>query len=101
MTTIKPLGSLLLVKEDGAAEKTTASGLVLTASAVEQDLKRGTIIDMGEGERNAFNGELVPIDTLKIGMIVYYSPNHATEIKDASDEKFYFVSSKVLFGYEG
>jgi len=98
---IKPLGSLILVKEIESTERKTASGLVLTADSVEQDLKFGTIVDIGEGDRNQINGELIPIDTLKIGMVVYYSPNHATEIKDDMDNKFYFVNSKMLFGYQG
>ena len=34
-------------------------------------------------------------------MVVYYSPNHATEIKDIeTSETFYFVNSGMLFGYE-
>ena len=99
-TNIKPLGKLLLVEEIETLESKTASGLVLTATATEQDLKRGTIIDMGDGDRNGFNGELVPIDTVKVGMVVLYSPNHATEVKDAMGGKYYFVNSGLLFGYE-
>jgi co-chaperonin GroES (HSP10) len=100
MTNIKPLGKLLLIKEIETTESKTASGLVLTATATEQDLKRGIVIDMGEGERSGFNGTMYPIDNITLGMTVYYSPNHATEIKDNLGEKFYFVNSGMLFGYE-
>jgi len=100
MTNIKPLGKLLLVKEIETTESKTASGLVLTATATEQDLKRGTVIDVGPGEVSGFNGELYPVDTVKVGMVVLYSPNNATEIKDIYGEKFYFVNSGMLFGYE-
>lgn len=100
MTNIRPLGKLLLVKEIEVSESKTASGLVLTATATEQDLKRGTVIDVGPGEVSAFNGTLYPVDTIKTGMIVYYSPNHATEVKDNMGEKFYFINSGMLFGYE-
>jgi len=100
MTSINPLGKLLLVKEIETTESKTASGLVLTATATEQDLKRGTVVKVGPGEVSSFNGTLYPVDTIKEGMVVYYSPNHATEIKDAVGEKFYFVNSGVLFGYE-
>ena len=100
MTNIKPLGKLLLVKEIEVTESKTASGLVLTATSTEQDLKRATVVDVGPGEVSSFNGTLYPVDNIKVGMVVYYSPNHATEIKDNMGEKFYFVNSGVLFGYE-
>ena len=56
MTNIKPLGKLLLVEEIESSESKTASGLVLTASATEQDLKRAKVIDVGPGEVSSFNG---------------------------------------------
>lgn len=100
MTNIKPLGKMLLVKEIETTESKTASGLVLTATATEQDLKRATVIDIGPGEISSFNGQLFPVDTIKVGMVVLYSPNHSTEVKDMMGEKFYFVNSGMLFGYE-
>ena len=101
MTNITPLGKLLLVSQIEEKESKTASGLVLTATAVENDLKRGLVVKVGPGERSGFNGELYPVDTIKEGMVVYYSPNHATEITDYSvNQKFYFVNSSMLFGYE-
>ena len=100
MTNIKPLGKLLLVQEIETTESKTASGLVLTATSSEQDLRRGVVIDVGPGEVSAFNGTLYPVENISIGMTVYYSPNHATEIKDSAGDKFYFVNSGVLFGYE-
>ena len=102
MTNIKPLGKLLLIKEIELIESKTSSGLVLTASATEQDLKRGVVIAVGPGEVSSFNGLLNPVDIIKVDMVVLYSPNHATEVKDSlMGEKFYFVNSSMLFGYEG
>lgn len=101
MTTLNPLGKLLLVKQLKEEESTTASGLVLTAASVEKDLHRGVVIKVGPGERSGFNGEIYPVDTVKEGMNVYYSPNHATEILDpTTKESFYFINSSMLFGYE-
>jgi co-chaperonin GroES (HSP10) len=100
MTNIKPLGKLILVKQIEATESKTASGLVLTATSTEQDLHRGIVVDIGPGEVSGFNGNLYPVDTIKVGMVVYYSPNHATEVKDNVGEKYYFINSGVLFGYE-
>mgnify|MGYP006278296983 CR=1 FL=1 len=101
MTDIVPLGKLLLVKEIKTDEAQTTGGLVIPATVSENDLKRGTVIKVGPGERSGFNGELYPVDTIKEGMIIYYSPNHATQIKDnKTNETFYFVNSGMLFGYE-
>jgi co-chaperonin GroES (HSP10) len=100
MTNIKPLGKLLLVKEIEVTESKTSTGLILTATSTEQDLKKATVIDIGPGEVSSFNGTLYPVESIKIGMLVYYSPNHATEIKDSNGDKYYFVNSGMLFGYE-
>jgi co-chaperonin GroES (HSP10) len=101
MTSIKPLGKLLLVKEIETTESKSAGGLIIAATATVNDLKKGTVVKVGDGERSNFNGEVYPVDVIKEGMIVYYSPNHATEVVDnETSEKFYFVNSGVLFGYE-
>ena len=100
MTNITPLGKLILVKQFNSTETKTAGGLIVAATATDNDLKKGLVVKVGPGERSNFNGELYPVDTIKEGMTVYYSPNHATEIKDNSGETFYFVNSGMLFGYE-
>ena len=101
MTNITPLGKLILVKQFNSSETKTAGGLIVAATATENDLKKGLVIKVGPGERSGFNGELYPVDTIKEGMTVYYSPNHATEIIDQeTKEKYYFINSGVLFGYE-
>lgn len=101
MTKITPLGKLLLVKEIEVTESKSAGGLIITATAAERDLKKGIVIKVGPGERSNFNGELYPVDTVKEGMLVYYSPNHATEVADQeTSEKYYFINSGMLFGYE-
>lgn len=101
MTNIEPLGKLILIKEIEVTESKSAGGLIITATAAERDLKRGIVIKVGGGERSNFNGEIYPVDTIKEGMIVYYSPNHATEVVDQNTlEKFHFINSGMLFGYE-
>ena len=101
MTNLTPLGKLLLVKEIEETESKSAGGLIITATVAEKELKRGTVIKVGPGERSNFNGELYPVDTIKEGMTVYYSPNHATEVTDqTTSQRFYFVNSGMLFGYE-
>lgn len=101
MTNITPLGKLLLIKEIETTESKSAGGLIIAATAADRDLKRGEVVKVGQGERSGFNGELYPVDTIKEGMIVYYSPNHATEVVDqTTSSRFYFINSAVLFGYE-
>jgi co-chaperonin GroES (HSP10) len=102
MTNIEPLGKLLLVKEMEEGESKSAGGLIITSTSAEGNLKRATVIKVGPGERSGFNGTLYPVDTIIEGMVVYYSPNHATEVIDKeTSEKFYFINSGMLFGYEG
>ena len=51
MTNIKPLGQLVLIKKIEESEKTTASGLVLTAASLDNELSKGTIVAVGDGTR--------------------------------------------------
>jgi co-chaperonin GroES (HSP10) len=96
MTNIKPLGSLILIKEHTLEEKTTKSGLLITTSALEFDLKRGEVIAIGYGDHdNAGNHHPIP---LEIGDVVIYSDNHTTDIEDDSGEKYKFINWRQLFG---
>jgi co-chaperonin GroES (HSP10) len=90
---IKPVGGLLLVKRNQSADKTTKSGLVISAALSESDMKTGTIIDMGAGEQN-YLGDLIPIIDLNIGDTVYYTERSATEIEDEDSSKYDLISSK-------
>jgi chaperonin GroES len=98
MTNIEPLGGLILVNKIEETDKTTKSGLVIAASAVEQSLSRGKIIKIGPGERDQ-NGVIHPLP-LNIGDVIIYNDIHATEITDSSSDKYYFISWRNLFGTE-
>ena len=65
VTNITPLGKLLLVKGIEVTESKSASGLIITATAAERDLKRSIVVKVGQGERSNFNGELYPVDIIK------------------------------------
>jgi co-chaperonin GroES (HSP10) len=90
---IKPVGGLLLVKRNQSADKTTKSGLVISAAVSESDMKTGTIIDMGAGEQN-YLGDIIPIIDLNIGDTVYYTERSVTEIEDEDSSKYDLISSK-------
>jgi chaperonin GroES len=96
MTNIQPLGTLVLVKKIEEKEKTTASGLVLTASAMEAELARGTVIAVGEGTRD-IQGNIHPLN-INIGDIVYFNEMHLTEITDDDNNKYNFIAFSNLFG---
>jgi co-chaperonin GroES (HSP10) len=96
MTNIKPLGQLVLIKKIEESEKTTASGLVLTAASLDNELSRGTIIAVGDGTRDIY-GNMHPI-LLEIADTVYFNDSHLTEITDDQNEKYYFISSNNIYG---
>lgn len=98
MTNIEPLGGLVLIKEIAQQDTQTASGLILSASAMESQLSRGEIIKMGPGERDQ-NGVIHPLP-LNIGDVIIYNGIHATEITDNSGDKYHFISWRNLFGTE-
>jgi chaperonin GroES len=98
MTNISPLGGLILVKKNEIKDTQTQSGLILTASAQESELNRGTIVKVGPGERDQ-EGKVHSIP-LSEGDIVIYSENHGTEVTDVSGNKYEFINWRNLFGVE-
>lgn len=92
---IKPLGSMILLKAIEVNEKTTRSGLIVTAATIDSELKRGTVVALGSGDNDpAGNHYDIP---LNIGDIVFYSENHATEVEE-DNEKYFFVNWRQLLG---
>jgi len=98
MTNISPLGGLILVKKHEVEDTTTQSGLILTASARDSELQRGTIINVGPGERDQ-TGTTHEIP-LGVGQVVLYSENHGTEVTDKDGTKYEFVNWRNLFGVQ-
>ena len=97
---IKPYGGLLLIKEDAVTDKTTASGILISASFDDSGMKTGTIIDMGEGEYN-YKGDLIPITGLDIGDVVYYPRHSGSDIEDDNGEKYLLLSNKNVMAIKG
>lgn len=98
MTNILPLGGLVLVKKEEVKDTKTQSGLILTADSQDSELKRGTIIKVGPGERDQ-NGVTHQIP-LEVGQTIIYSENQGTEVKDSLGNKYEFVNWRHLFGVE-
>ena len=89
---LKPLGDRVVVKQD-EAETTTASGLVLAATATEKP-DRGIVVAIGEGKLDN-NGNLVK-PPVNIGDSVIYSRYGGTDVKDGDDE-FIILRSDDIF----
>ena len=96
MTNIKPLGTLVLVDKIEENEKTTASGLVLTAASLDSQLSKGTIVAAGDGSRDIY-GNIHPL-AVTVGDLVYFNDSHLTEITDDDNNKYYFLSSTNIYG---
>jgi chaperonin GroES len=96
MTNIKPLGTLILLQKIEETEKKTASGLVLTASAQEAELQRGTVIAVGDGTRDV-QGNLHPLN-VQPGDVVYFNEAHLVEVTDDQNNKYHFIAFSNLYG---
>jgi co-chaperonin GroES (HSP10) len=78
---IKPLGNILLVKKIESAEKTTKTGLVISAAFTDTGPSQGTVIAVGNGEAN-YKGDVIPINDIDVGDIVFFPDHAGTDIDD-------------------
>lgn len=92
---IKPIGSMLLLEKIEQGDKTTKTGLVISAAFTDSGPSRGKVIDMGDGEFN-YKGDLIPILGIDIGDTVYYSEHSGTDIEDENGNKYLLLSSKQV-----
>jgi len=98
LTTIEPLGALVLVKKIEKENTSTASGLILTADSRDSELDRGVVIKVGPGERDQTGiTHSIPIN---VGDIVIYANQHATEVLGKNREEYQFINWRNLFGVE-
>ena len=95
MKMIKPIGGMLLVTKKQEEDKTTKSGLVISAVFNDSGPKIGTIVDMGAGEVN-YKGDLIPIPELDIGDEIYFPDHTGTEIEDENSNKYILINHKHI-----
>ena len=91
---IKPIGSMLLVTKVVEGDRTTATGLVISAGFDDYGPKTGKVIAMGDGEPN-HRGEIVPIHGIDIGDVVMYPQGSGTEVEDGT-EKYLLIKYEDL-----
>ena len=92
---IKPLGAIILVKENKTEEKTTKYGIVISASFADTGPKSGVIVAVGDGEQN-YKGEILPVIGMNIGDTVYFPEHTGTEIEDEDGTKYLLINSKNI-----
>jgi co-chaperonin GroES (HSP10) len=90
---IKPIGAMLLVKKIETGDKTTSTGLVISAAFADQGPSRATVIAMGDGEYN-YKGDLIPIGGININDIVFYPDHSGTDIEDEDGSKYLLLNAK-------
>lgn len=90
---IKPLGNILLVKKIESAEKTTKTGLVISAAFTDTGPSQGTVIAVGNGEAN-YKGDVIPINDIDVGDIVFFPDHAGTDIDDEDGTKYVLVNCK-------
>jgi len=90
---INPIGGLLLVKDKEEGEKISKGGIVLTHLVQDSGPKEATVIAKGEGEYN-YKGDLIPMDYISVGDIVYYPQHGGTDIEDEDGTKYVLLNVK-------
>ena len=90
---IKPIGAMLLIKKIEVKDRTTATGLVISASFGDNGPAKATVIDLGDGEYN-YKGDLIPIQGIDIGDVVFYPEQAGTSIEDEDGEKYLLLNAK-------
>ena len=90
---IKPLEDRILVKTL-EAEQTTASGLVIPATAQEKP-QEGEVVAVGPGRFNEDGDERIPLD-ISVGDKVIYSKYGGTEVKYGGEEFLILSARDVL-----
>ena len=92
---IKPLGNILLVKKIGSSEKTTKTGLVISAAFSDSGPSQGTVIAIGNGEAN-YKGDVIPINDIDVNDIVFFPAHAGTDIEDEDGTKYVLVNCKNI-----
>ena len=90
---INPIGGLLLVKDKEEGEKISKGGIVLTHLVQDTGPKEAKVIAKGEGEYN-YKGDLIPMDYISVGDIVYYPQHGGTDIEDEDGTKYVLLNVK-------
>lgn len=95
MANIKPLGNMLLIEQIEVGDKTTSTGLVISAAFADNGPAKGTVIAIGGGEQN-YKGDIIPVPEISVGDVVYYPKHAGADIEDEDGKKYLLVVSKNI-----
>lgn len=96
---IKPIGAMLLIKKIETGEKTTSTGLVISAAFSDQGPNKGTVVSMGDGEYN-YKGDLIPIGGINVGDVILYPEHSGTEVEDTDNTKYLLLNAKSVIAVQ-
>lgn len=97
---IKPLGNMILIEKIEKTDRTTSTGLVISATFNDYGPNQGIVIAMGGGEQN-YKGEILAIPEIKVGDIVYFPEHGGIEIEDDNSKKYILITSKNVLAIKG
>lgn len=92
---IEPLGNMVLLEKIEVGDKTTSTGLVISAAFADQGPSKGKVIAIGGGEQN-YKGDIIPVPDIMEGDIVYYPSHAGTDIEDEDGKKYLLIISKNI-----
>lgn len=90
---LKPVGGSILVKPE-VQEETTASGLVISASAKDEKPQKGTVLALGTGKLDK-DGNSLPWN-VKVGDVVFFKKYSPDEIEVEGESYLIMEESDVL-----
>lgn len=76
-------------------DTTTKSGLIVAAAFKQGEIKSGEVLDIGYGEPNALNGELITVP-FKAGDVVMFQDRTWHDIEDEDGNKFILINYKQV-----
>ena len=92
---IKPINGMLLVQEEEASEKTTAAGIILSATVTDLGPKKSKVVAVGSEEINHFTCGILPMD-FEVGDTVVYPDHTGVDIKDEDGTEYVLIHSKHI-----
>ena len=92
---VKPLGDRVLIEpiEDKESEKKSDAGIIIPKSSEEENVKRGQVVEVGEGNRDD-SGEMIPLQVSEGDKVLF--KEFAGDKVNINDKEYYIVNETGL-----
>lgn len=90
---IHPLRDFIVVAKEVEEEK-TPSGLIIKPATVDNKIVKAKVLAVGSG-RLTVSGSIVPLE-VKVGDIVLFNKNFATEVSEGTDNVMVLREDQLL-----